>query len=174
MAGKRVSKKVVTGVTEDQFNDAMMQYAMDEAEGRKLEAQMDKEIAKVRERFNGRLSALGDRMVDALLTIEAYCVENKDVLFVAKRSMETGHGVVGFRLDPPEIKLLPKFTWKKVVDKLKVLLPDYVRTKEEADKARLLTDRATDVVAPHLAELGIYIAQDEQFYLKLKSEAEEN
>ena len=167
---KRVSKKVVTGVTEDQFNEAMSNYAKDEAEGRKLEAQMDREIVKVREKYAGKLSGLSDRMVDDLLTIESYCLENKETLFTKKRSLETAHGVVGFRLGTPKLKTLPKFTWGKVLEKLRVVLPDYVRKIEEVDKERLLTDRSDELVAKSLNEVGVYVDQDEHFYVDLKRE----
>ena len=157
-------------MTEEQFNEAMAAYAQDEAEQRKLTAAMDKEMAKVREKYASKLSGIGDRMEDTLLTIESYCVENKGLLFTSKRSMETAHGTVGFRLDPPELKPLPKFTWPKVLEQLRVVLPDYIRTKEEVDKQRLLMDRDAEGVAPHLAECGVRVVQDEQFYVHLKSE----
>ena len=161
---------MVTGVTEERFTAALAAYALASADGRKLEAAMEKELAKVREKYAPRIKEHADVMVKELEQIEVYCTENKDVLFSKKRSMETVHGVVGFRLGTPTLKTLPKFTWAKVLDKLKAVLPDYVRTKEEVDKERLLGDRTDDLVAPHLAEVGVYVDQDERFFIELKKE----
>jgi phage host-nuclease inhibitor protein Gam len=167
---KRVSKMVVTGVTEDMFNESMAMYATDEAEVRKLEAQLDKEITKARAKYTDKLDGLKNRMTANLDVIENYCLENKEVLFSKRRSMDTAHGVVGFRLGTPMLKTLPKWTWAKVLVELKVVLPDYVRVKEEVDKERLLADRSDELVAPHLPAVGVYVDQNEHFFVDLKSE----
>ena len=84
--------------------------------------------------------------------------------------METVHGRVGFRLCTPKLKTLPKWRWEDVLDKAKTILPDYVRVKEELNKEGLLDARHEENVAPYLNVIGVFVDQDEKFYVELKTE----
>ena len=80
------------------------------------------------------------------------------------------HGRVGFRLCTPKLKTLPKWRWEDVLDKAKTILPDYVRVKEELNKEGLLDARHEENVAPYLNVIGVFVDQDEKFYVELKTE----
>ena len=53
---------------------------------------------------------------------------------------------------------------------LKMVLPKYVRRVEEVDKEGLIADRKEADVAMHLSDIGVYVGQDEAFYVELKKE----
>lgn len=167
---KRQSKKVVTGVTDEQFQEAMSIYAQQDAEVDKQTAKLNGEITRVREKYDGAIQTAHDEMDRVGEIIQAYCTENKGALFADKRHIETVHGKVGFRLGTPALKTLPKWTWAKVLEKLETVLPEFVRVSKEVDKEGLLSNRAEESVATHLNEVGVYVAQSESFYIELKKE----
>ena len=167
---KREKRTIVAGVTPEQFQDAMAAYALADASTEKLTAKMNLDITKIREKNEPELTTLAAEKEAKFEIIQSYCMDNKATLFVKQRHIETVHGNVGLRLGTPKLKTLPKFTWEKVLDKLGTILPDYVRVKKEVDKDRLLADRADATVATHLSAVGMYVDQDEAFYIELKKE----
>jgi phage host-nuclease inhibitor protein Gam len=169
-ATNRKSTKVLAGITEAQFQESMGIYAKAHAKSMTITAAMDKKITEIRDKYSASLDDLVKDQEEQLKVIQAYCTENKAQLFAEKRSMPTVHGTVGFRLGTPKLKTLPKWTWDRVLEKLKVVMPDYVRTKSEVDKERLLSDRNDEAVAPMLNEVGVYVDQDEAFFVELKKE----
>lgn len=170
---KRASKKVLTGITEEEYQESLSLYAQAEGEAEKLVAKLNVEVTKLREKYDTRLNELIDVKEKHFEIVQTYCTENKKVLFVEKRSIESLHGRLGFRYGTPKLKTLPKMTWEKVLVKMKGILPDYVRKKEEVDKESLLADREKENVAAHLAEVGVYVDKDETFYIELKKETVE-
>ena len=167
---KRVSKKVISGISSEEFTEAVSAYALNDAMQKKTVAALDKELTAIREKYREKLEDMEQYAELKLEIIQAYCTENKKVLFGTVRHIETIHGNIGFRLGTPKLKTLPKWNWEKVLDKLKTVLPDYVRTKSEPDKEAIIRDRLTEVVAPHLNDVGLYVDQDETFYVEMKTE----
>lgn len=157
-------------VSEEQFYSAVSEYATATAKGAKIKAKMEAEITAIRSKYQPDLEVLGNQCKDNIETMYAYATEHKAVLFSKVRHIDTVHGEIGFRLGTPKLKTLPKFTWVKVLENVKRILPDYVRTTHEVDKERLLGDRTDETIAPHLNDLGVYVTQDETFYIKLKKE----
>ena len=170
MAKARKAEKVLSGITPDQFNEAMSRYAINDANACKLIAKMDAEITKIREKYIGELDNLRTESEADYQVLKVYSVENKEVLFSEKRHIDTPHGKIGFRLGMPKLKTLPEYNWDKVLEKVIQLLPDYVRTKKEVDKEKLLGDRDDKIVSKALNEVGVYVDQDETFYVDLKKE----
>ena len=167
---KRESKKVVSGVTAEQYQEAMGIYARQDALAEKATAKMNLEVTAVREKYEAVLALCGEMKEKQMAIIQAYCTENKALLFAHSRSIENTHGKVGFRLGTPKLKTLPRWTWDKVLEKLESVLPDFVRVKKEVNKDALLDQRSSELVAPMLNEVGVYVDQDEAFYIELKKE----
>jgi phage host-nuclease inhibitor protein Gam len=84
--------------------------------------------------------------------------------------MEMVHGVIGFRTGTPKLKTLKGFTWGAVTNLLKEFLPSYVRVSEEPAKDRLLADREVPETASLFPKVGIFVDQDETFYVEPKKE----
>lgn len=167
---KRVSKKVVEGITAEEFNDALGNYASADARINTINAKMDEKFTKIREEYASELKELTESQQQDFEIMQTYCTEQKDVLFANQRTIETVHGTVGFRTTPPALKNRKGFTWAAVLELVKVKLPTYVRTKEELDKESLLAARNTDEVSKLFPSIGVEVVQSETFGVTLKKE----
>lgn len=165
--------KVKTGITDGEFQEALAVYASSDAGICKINADLDVKITDLRKKVEDQLTDLSGKRDDALEIIKNYSVENKDSLFSKKKSMETAHGIIGFRTGTPKLKTLKGFTWASCTELLKAFLPGYVRTIDEPAKDKLLADRDDEDVAKMLKKVGIEVVQDETFFIELKKESVE-
>ena len=111
MAKTRVKKVVVSGVTRDQMEEAFGAFAFADAKLQGINAAMDAEITKIRERNAEEIAKFQQQKDDALEVMQTFATENRDELFSKKKSMETAHGVLGFRTGTPKLKTRKGFTW---------------------------------------------------------------
>lgn len=171
--GKTREKKVVhIGISTEDMEAAFTEFATCDAKLQKINATMDVEITRIREKYADQVTALGERKDKAFDIIQAFAMDNKDELFSKKKSMETVHGTIGFRTGTPKLKLLKGFTWGAVTNMLKEFMPGYVRVSEEPAKDKLLADRDNDEVSALLPKVGICVVQDETFFVEPKKEGE--
>lgn len=170
MAKTREKKRVITGVTREMADASFAVFAEADAKQQRITAKMDQEITRIRERYQDDLVKLQESKDDAFDVIQTFAMENKDQLFGKKKSIETLHGIFGFRTSTPSLKTLKGFTWPAVTNMLKELLPAYVRTKDEPNKDKLIDDREVPEVAGLFAKCGFYVAQDETFFVEPKKE----
>ena len=131
---------------------------------------MDIEMTRIREKYQDELAKLTETKDNAFDIMQTYAMENRDELFSKRKSMETTHGILGFRTGTPKLKTLKGFTWASVLNLLKEFLPGYVRTIEEPAKDRLLADRDLEDVKEAMPKVGITVVQDETFYVEPKKE----
>lgn len=170
MAKTRQKKVVLTDVNRVQAEDAFASYAAADARTQQLTAKMDVEITRIREKYQAELAELADTKSEAFAVMESFAMENRAELFTKKKSLEMAHGVLGFRTGNPQIKTLKGFTIAAVTKMLAEFLPDYVRTKSEPDKDKLLSSREDPKVSQKFEKCGIYVAADEAFYVEPKKE----
>lgn len=163
----RISKKIIARVGAAQFEDAMSQYATASIRETDILAQMDAEIAMIKDKYSEDLDKLKEKKRTTLEIIETYCREQKNTLFSKRRTMLTRYGSVGFRLGNPKLIIKNGNDWKQVVARLKVLLPNYVRVTEEPAKDMILADRSKATVAPLLKNIGLQVVQDELLFVEL-------
>ncbi len=168
----RIKKTVVTGVTRDQAEQAFADYASADASVQEITALMDQEITQIREKYADRLAELGAQRDKSFETLQAFATENKETLFTKRKSVESAHGVFGFRTGTPKLKTRKGFTWAAVTALCKEYLPAYIRSTEETAKDKLLADRSNEAVAALFPKVGIEVVQDETFYIELKKEDE--
>jgi len=166
----REKKIVRTSVSTEQMESAFAEYARADARTQKINATMDIEMTKIREKYADELGKLSEVKENAFDIMQAFAVENQVDLFSKKKSLETLHGVIGFRTGTPKLKNLKGFTWAAVTKLLLEFLPDYVRTTEEPAKDKLLADRDNAKVADLFPKVGIAVIQDESFYVEPKKE----
>lgn len=164
-------KPVLKNISTETFNEALSRYATADAKLNQITAKMDAEMTKVREKYADQLSAQNAITEETFDIVQVYCEEHPE-FFSDKKSMETPHGTVGFRTGTPKLKLRKGFTWPAVTELLKRIMPDYVRTVEEPNKEKLLSDRTTDI-AIQFPSIGVMVDQDESFYIALKKEESE-
>lgn len=149
--------------------EAFAVFASSDAKQQEITAKMDMEITRIRERYADLLAELQAKKDEAFDTLQCFAENNRDV-FGKKKSLEMAHGVIGFRTGTPKLKTLKGYTWASVLALVKVHLPAYVRTVEEVAKDRLLSDREEPATAAKFADVGIYVDQDETFYIEPKKE----
>lgn len=185
MATKRQKKTVITGVTREVAEEAFAQYAKADAQIEKINAEIDLQCAKIREKYQQKLGELMCDRECAFDTLQAYATENQADLFTKKKSLDMAHGTIGFRTGTPKLKTLKGFTWASALTLVKKFMPGYVRTSEEIAKDKLLADRDLEAVefiesettkmqipmSNAMAECGIIATQDETFYVEPKKEA---
>ena len=170
MATKRTKKTVISGVSREQYEQAFAEFAMADAKAQSLTAKMDQEMTKIREKYADQLAELNETKDRTFEVMQTYATENKDTLFSKKKSLESAHGIIGFRTGNPKLKNMKGFTWASVTNLVKEFLPDYIRTTEELAKDKLLADREVPEVAELFPKIGIQVVQDESFYVEPKKE----
>lgn len=177
----RQKKTLIQGITAEQANDAFANYAKADAQIQKINADIELQCAKIREKRADELTRLSDEREKAFDTLQAYAVENQAELFTKKKSLDMTHGTIGFRTGTPKLKTLKGFTWASALNLVKEFLPSFIRTTEEIAKDKLLADRDSkyyegpdDTVgvpmAEQMAKCGIMVTQDETFFVEPKKE----
>ena len=177
----RQKKTLIQGITAEQANDAFASYAKADAQINKINADIELQCAKIREKRSDELTRLSDEREKAFDTLQAYAVENQAELFTKKKSLEMAHGTIGFRTGTPKLKTLKGFTWASALNLVREFLPSFIRTTEEIAKDKLLADRdsryyegADDTVGvpmmEQMAKCGIMVTQDETFFVEPKKE----
>ena len=167
----RITHKRNIEITPAGFQEAMALYAQAGLRGLEINKAIQAEINAVMERYEHELQCTAHSQSSMLETIKSYCKNNKQALFGKRRSIGTPYGVAGFRLGAPRLKISRSTSWASILQQLKTLLPNYIRTTEEPAKDLLLADRNKEHVASALMQLGIQIVQDEKFYIDTKQAA---
>jgi len=167
---KREKKVIQTGITCEQMEQAFAEFATADARIVKINADLDVKITKLRDSKADELAKLNEIKEKAFDTLQAYATENREELFSKKKSLETVHGVLGFRIGTPKLKTLKGFTWNAVTKLLCEFLPDFVRKVEEPAKDMLLASRDDEDVAALFPKCGFAVVQDETFFVERKSE----
>lgn len=170
----RIKKTIITGVTREQMEEAFGQYALADAEVQSITASMDQQFVAIREQHAERLAVLEEQKSKALEVMQVFATVNREELFSKRKSMETAHGVIGFRTGTPKLKTKKGFTWAAVLELLRKFGKDYIRATEEIAKDKLLADRDSDECQQLMADCGIMVDQDETFYVEPKKEAQNN
>lgn len=77
---------------------------MADAKAQSLTAKMDQEMTKIREKYADQLAELNETKDRTFEVMQTYATENKDTLFAKKKSLESAHGIIGFRTGNPKLK----------------------------------------------------------------------
>ena len=170
MATKRQKKTVITGVTREAAEEAFGIYAKTDAQIEKINAEIDLQCAKIREKYQQKLGELACDRECAFYTLQAYATENQAELFTKKKSLDMAHGTIGFRTGTPKLKTFKGFTWASALQLVKEFLPDFIRKTEEIAKDKMLADRESEGMVEKLSKCGITVAQDETFFVEPKKE----
>lgn len=180
----RQKKTVISGVTREAADVAFATFAKADASINKIQAEIELQCAKIREKRQSDLTRLTAERDAAFETLQSFATENQAELFAKKKSLEMAHGVIGFRTGTPKLKTLKGFTWASALELVRTFLPSYLRQTEEIAKDRLLADRDLDKVgvtdnglilneipmSQAMAKCGIQVVQDETFFVEPKNE----
>ena len=168
--GTRKKKVIITGVNREQADEAFATYAKSDAQVQKINADIELQCAKIREKYADKLATLTAEKEQAFDTLQAFATENQEDLFAKKKSLDMAHGTIGFRTGTPKLKTLKGFTWASALELVKEFLPDYVRQTWDIAKDKLLADRDVEEMLPRMAKCGMQVVQDEAFYVEPKKE----
>ena len=94
MAKKREKKTVYSGITSEQMEQAFADYAKADARQQKITAEMDIQMAKIREKWQDELTKLAETKETSFDILQAYATEHRDELFTKRKSLETTHGTM--------------------------------------------------------------------------------
>jgi phage host-nuclease inhibitor protein Gam len=170
MTKTREKKVLIQGVSRERAEEAFAEYAAADALQQQFTSKMDGEITRIREKYQDKINDSQERKELSFEIMQAFATEKKDELFAKKKSLEMVHGIMGFRTGTPKLKTRKGFTWGAVTNLLKELMPGYVRTTEEPAKDKLLADRDDPAVAGMYVKIGVYVDQDETFFVEPKKE----
>jgi phage host-nuclease inhibitor protein Gam len=166
---KRIKTAVAGLKTRDDIEQCVERIARATIARDGLMAEMDQELTDVRARFEPQITAYGQAIEGLMGQAQAWS-EDYPEEFGARKSLDLVHGVIGFRVGTPKLKLLSGWTWARVLEVLKVNeLRIFVRTKEEVDREGIIAQR-NDLSAETLKKMGVKVAQDETFFCEPKRE----
>ena len=150
----------------------MAEVARADASVRQLTARMDAEMTKVREKYAQALELERSRRQGAEELLESWASLNKEA-FGARRSMKLTHGVMGWRLGTPALRLRARIKAEMAFERVKQYLPEFVRVKHEVNKEALLAAHAgKQVTDEQIIACGYQVSQTERFYVEPKTEEE--
>lgn len=158
---KRESKKLIQEVTSDACNEAFASYNRCVSELEVVQGKMNNEITSVKEKYESKITKLQDEKDEHFEMMQAFA-EGHPELFTNKKSIETTHGVYGFRTGTPKLSPMKGFKWPGIFELVKERFSKYIRTKEELDKEKLLADR-NEI---DLKAVKLEVVQDETFYVQ--------
>lgn len=176
---------MILNVSREQADEAFASYAKAEARINKIQADIELQCAKAREKYQNELAVLTAERDKSFDVLHVFATENQSGLFTKKKSLEMAHGTIGFRTGTPKLKTLKGFTWASALELVKAFLPSgYIRQTVEIAKDKLLADRDLEDVKvteaglmeqevpmkDAMAKCGIQVVQDETFYVEPKKE----
>jgi phage host-nuclease inhibitor protein Gam len=170
--GKRVSiPQPSSTMTLAEAEEVMGIYAKADASIEKINATMDLEISKIRDKYKDKIAAHTLERDEAETKLNLFCTQNKDTYFSSKKTLQLSHGDLGFRTGTPALKPRKSFTLSACLELAKQFLPDYVRTKQELDREALIAARSIDGMEEKYVQIGVQIVQEEKWFIELKKEA---
>jgi len=135
-----------------------------------LQSKREKKIAAIDDEFVHQIDDCRKDAERLALALEGWAYANP-ADFEGKRSLDLGHGILGFRVSPPAVKKLrARETFGDIVARMMTLpwAAKYLRHREpELNKGLLITDRET-LTAEELKILGVEIVQEDQFFVEPK------
>lgn len=165
---KRTSKTVHVGISREEAEKAMAEYAAAEAKLQSINAKMEADMMKIREKYAGQVAELESQKDKNFDVVNMFAIEHRSELFQDKKKVETVHGSYGFRAGIPKLKAASGFTWASVVERCREFLPDYVRATYEVAKSKLLADRNSEDVKAQFEKVGIEVVSEEKFFIETK------
>jgi len=165
----RTKRVLIKNITKDQANDAMHAFALSAAKEKQINARIEEQIVKIREKHKPDLQAAQEQKTKSFDTLQTYAVEHEE-LFEKKKSVDMTHGKIGFRTGQPKLKTKRGFTWGAVLELAKEKASNFVRQKEELDKERLLIERNEEGARELLESIKVQVIQEESFFAEPKEE----
>ena len=154
--------------TREELEAAVNDYAAQDATLRGLKAELDVELAKVRDLYAARVSAAEDALKPLAASIEEWAILHPE-LFLEKKSLDLIGGRIGFRMSPPSVKMLRGVQEETAVDRVMASqwAANWTRDKIELARDTILADYASgNVTEADLKNVGLRVSQTENFFIE--------
>jgi len=161
------SESVQPIATREALESAMNDYAAKDAHLRGITADLDKEIAAVRERYAPQIAAAEGAMIPVAEAIEEWAALHPDA-FDKKKSLELVGGRIGYRTTPPAVRLVKGVREDTAIDRILAsqYRDLYARETHEIAKDVILADYSAGTLTEKtLEKLGLRIHQQESFFI---------
>ena len=172
----RKSKTISTTITgRDDLERRVGDYAEATARIAEVEAQMNLEISKIREKFEGRVSDLKDAADAVFDDLNAYASLHPEIFSAGRKSIDLLHGTIGFRTGQPRLSMPRGKTDDELCSSMLALptVACFVRRTNVVDKSAVIgaisADQPNDRKAV-LESIGFRVTQAERFYVDPKYE----
>ena len=135
-----------------------------------LTTEMESRLQSIRDKYASRLEAIAMKSESVRFSIIEYARENRNTLFpLNRKSIRLTNGVVGYRQGRPSLQLQEGYSWSDVLEALQQENADeYIRTKLDVDRSRLLSQHDDPKVKRLLNRIGVRVSVEEQFYVETK------
>ncbi|WP_028978960.1 host-nuclease inhibitor Gam family protein [Sporocytophaga myxococcoides] len=163
----RIKKTLSGPVNRTAAEEIFADFALASTRHNQLLAKKNEEISFIEKKYKEEIQQLQEQQKIAFEALHSYAESHREE-FKGKKSIKFQDGVLGFRTGAPKLKTRKGYTWSSVTNLLKEFLPDYIRKIEEPAKDRLLADRNDPEVKQMFDKIGIFVDQDETFYINTK------
>ena len=168
---KRKRKKVVSIYrTVAEVDEALLEMRRAKAERDRLVAEQNRELARIAEKYEGRIEEQTEVLASREAQIKLWADEHRAEMFGNRQSLRLTHGLLSFRVGQLKTESLPKWTLKKALAECERLAKDdrawkrYLAQKTSLDRQAMLADFQDDKVNnERLAEIGMHVTKDETF-----------
>ncbi len=152
--------------TREEMEALVNEITLTKLNEKKITAQMDLQIASVRERYEPLLGEIKSSLEEKVEVARVWAEANP-LAFGKKKSIEFLSGTVGFRTGTPRLALKSRsWTWEKVLTAMHEHLPHFIRTKPEIDKESIIAEHA-EIGDEYLATMcGVVVTQSESFFVE--------
>lgn len=159
-------KPTIQGIADlEQANAALAEIAAIQRELGLIEAEMNEIIDKAKAEAEAAKAPHAARLKELEAGLAAYALYNKGTLFATKKSVETAHGVLGFR-QSTSIVAVKGLKLADVLAKVQELgLTEAVRVKTELDREAM-----RGWPDSRLTAVGAQRKVEDAFYYEVKSE----
>lgn len=156
-------------ISREEFLSIIREIAIMQLEQQSLQTSRDQQIDEIKATFETPLTQAKDAIAAAFAIAEKYARENRDGLFPGKlKSDETDFAQFGFRTSTPSVRLKPNITEETVFETLREMgIEDRYAELKYRLKKNLLKSAPVDLQE----RLGIYIDQDETFFVQPKADS---
>ena len=160
-------------VTEDQANEAFGLLAKAESSKATINAQIDKKIQEIRDKYAQPLADADDTITVNTVILSSYAEQNKD-LFADKKSIELTHGIIGYKTTPDALVLADGVTDDLAINQLRIagepyahlLTLKYTLNKSQI-KSAIKGGLPTNPFVKKLVKIGFELKSDEKFFIKV-------
>jgi phage host-nuclease inhibitor protein Gam len=133
---------------------------------RKLVLDRDVAIQEIDERCGPHLSQIAKDIEQRVALVQAWAEANPEE-FGARKSIDTAHGVIGFRTGTPKLNKVARQTWETVKQAVQQRFGfRFIRTREDLDKEGIIAALSAHAVTNEdLRQCGCEVVQEESFFV---------